>query len=332
MSDMRRREFITLLGGAAAGWPLTARAQNSDRLRRVGVLMAFTESDAEIRARVTAFRQELRKLGWAEGSNLTIEERWPADNMDRVRADAAELVELKPDAILVAGRRAISALQQATRSVPVVIAGTSDPVEQGIVASLARPGGNFTGFGLVELSIIGKMLETLKEIAPTITRVAFIFNPDNASAVYFSRSFPALAAPLAIEPSVLPIHHPAEIERAISTFARKPNGAVLFPGDVTLTINRQLVITQVSQHRLPAIYGDPVFVSSGGLMFYGPDRVDLYRRAASYVDRILRGEKPGDLPVQQPTKFKLMINLKAAKALGLTVPDKLLVAADEVIE
>ena len=294
--------------------------------------MAFMESDAEIQARVAAFRQELRKLDWVEGRNLRIEERWPADNMDRVRADASQLVDLKLDVILVAGRRALSALQQATRSIPVVIAGVTDPVQQGVVASLARPGGNFTGFSMVELSIIGKMLETLKEIAPTITRIALIFNPDNASAVYFSRSFASLATPLAIQPSLVPIHHPAEIEREIGAFAREPNGGLLFPGDVTLTIHRQLVIAQVSRHRLPAIYSDPVFVTSGGLMFYGPDRVDIFRRSASYVDRILRGEKPGDLPVQQPTKFNLMINLKTAKAIGLTVPDKLLATADEVIE
>jgi putative ABC transport system substrate-binding protein len=294
--------------------------------------MAFMESDAEIQARVAAFRQELRKLDWVEGRNLRIEERWPADNMDRVRADASQLVDLKLDVILVAGRRALSALQQATRSIPVVIAGVTDPVQQGVVASLARPGGNFTGFSMVELSIIGKMLETLKEIAPTITRIALIFNPDNASAVYFSRSFASLATPLAIQPSLVPIHHPAEIEREIGAFAREPNGGLLFPGDVTLTIHRQLVIAQVSRHRLPAIYSDPVFVTSGGLMFYGPDRVDIFRRAASYVDRILRGEKPGDLPVQQPTKFNLMINLKTAKSLGLDVPPTLLATADEVIE
>src|SRR5262249_14590113 len=215
--------------------------------------------------------------------------------------------------ILVAGRRAVSALQQATRSIPVIFAAFADPVEQGVVSSLARPGGNFTGFSNVEVSVIGKMLETHKEIAPKIRRVAFVFNPDNASAVYLSRSFPTLAAPLAIQPSVLPVHEPADIERAIATFAREPDGGVLFPGDVTTTIHRQLVIAQVAQSRLPAIYSDPAFVTSGGLMFYGPDRIDIFRRAASYVDRILRGEKPGELPIQQPTKFNLVINLKAAK-------------------
>jgi putative ABC transport system substrate-binding protein len=329
MLDVRRREFISLLGGAAAAWPLGARAQQMPR--RVGILMAFSVSDPDIRARVAAFRQELGKLGWSEG-NVRIDERWPSDDMDRVRADAAELIGGKPDVILVAGRRAVAVLQQQTRTIPVVFSGFVDPVEQGIVPNLARPGGNITGFAFGELSVSGKMLEMLKQMAPNITRVAFVFNPDNASAVYISRSFPALAAPLAIEPILIPVHAPAEIERALETFARQPNGGLLFPGDVTTTIHRQLVTAQVARLRLPAIYADPALVTGGGLMFYGVDRVDIFRRSASYVDRILRGEKPGDLPVQLPTKFQLVINLKAAAALGITVPQNLLVTADEVIE
>jgi putative ABC transport system substrate-binding protein len=328
---MRRREFISLLGGAAATWPVVARAQQPPRVRRVGILMAFPATDSDIRARVAAFRQELGKLGWSEG-NPRIDERWPADDMDRVRADAAELIAHKPDAILVSGRRAVAVLQQQTRTIPVVFAGLTDPVEQGIVPNLARPGGNVTGFAAAELSVTGKMLEMLKQMAPNITRVAFVFNPDNASAVYLSRSFPALAAPLAIEPTLIRVHAPAEIERAIETFAREPNGSLLFPGDVTTTIHRQLVTAQVARLRLPAIYSDPALVTGGGLMFYGPDRVDIFRRSASYVDRILRGEQPGDLPVQLPTKYKLVINLKAAKAIDIAVPQNLLVAADEVIE
>jgi putative ABC transport system substrate-binding protein len=323
-----RRKLLTALAGGAA-WPVVARAQQMSR--RVGILMALSASDPNIRARVAAFRQELAKLGWSEG-NVLFDERWPADDMDRVRADAAELISGKPDVILVAGRRAIAVLQQQTRTIPVVCAGLTDPVEQGIVSNLARPGGNITGFALYELSVPGKMLEMLKQMAPNITRVAFVFNPDNASAVYISRSFPALAAPLAIEPTLIPVHAPADIERAIKIFAREPNGGLFFPGDVTTTIHWQLVTAQVARLRLPAIYSDPVLVTGGGLMFYGPDRVDIFRRSASYVDRILRGEKPGDLPVQLPTKFQLVINLKAAAALGITVPQNLLVTADEVIE
>jgi putative ABC transport system substrate-binding protein len=328
---MRRREFISLLGGAAAARPFVARAQEPPRVRRVGILMAFSAADPDIRARVVAFRQELGRLGWSNG-NLRIDERWPADDMDSVRADTAELISGKPDVILVAGRRAVAVLQQQTRTIPVVFSGFVDPVEQGIVPNLARPGGNITGFAFGELSVSGKMLEMLKQMAPSITRVAFVFNPDNASAVYISRSFAALATPLAIEPILIPVHAPAEIERAIEAFARQPNGGLLFPGDVTTTIHRQLVTAQVARLRLPAIYAERLLVTGGGLMFYGPDRVDIFRRSASYVDRILRGEKPGDLPVQLPTKFQLVVNLKAAAALGITVPQGLLVAADEIIE
>jgi putative tryptophan/tyrosine transport system substrate-binding protein len=331
MFDMRRREFITLLGGAAA-WPLAVRAQQRSGMRRVGVFMAWAESDAEMQARVAAFRQELRKLGWSEGENLRIDERWPADDMDRVRVHATELINLKPDAILVGGRRTLSVLQEQTRSVPVVFAGITDPVEQGIVTNLARPGGNFTGFSNFELSVFGKMLETLKQMAPNVTRVALIFNPDNATAVLVSRSFEALAASLTVQPTIVPVHRPEEIERAIDLFARQPNGGLFLAPDVTLTIHRELVIATIARHRLPAIYADAVMVKAGGLMYYGPDRFDIYRRAASYVDRILRGEKPGDLPVQQPIKYELVINLKTAKTLGIEVPATLIARADEVIE
>jgi ABC-type uncharacterized transport system substrate-binding protein len=325
-----RREFITLLGGAAAAWPVAARAQSA-KVQRVGVLMAFAENDPEYQGRMAAFRQEIRKLGWLE-ADLRIEERWAADNMDRVRAYAAELINLKPDAILVGGRRALSVLQEQTQSIPVVFAGISDPVEQGIVASLARPGGNVTGFSSLELSVVGKMLELLKQIAPNITRAGFIFNPDNRTGVLLSRPFETLAAQFAIQPILLSVREPAEIERALDIFAREPNGGLLFPPDVTLYIHRQLVTAQIARHRLPAIYSDKVMVKAGGLMCYGPDRLDIFRRAASYVDRILRGEKPGDLPVQQPTKFELMINLTTARTLGIDVPPTLLALADEVIE
>jgi putative tryptophan/tyrosine transport system substrate-binding protein len=329
---MKRREFITLLGGATAAWPLVARAQKESRARKVGILMAFPESDRDIQARVTAFRQELRKVGWSEGVNLHIDERWPSDDMGRVRTDAAELLNLKPDVILVSGRRAVAVLQQQTRSIPVVFAGIGDPVETGLVASFAKPGGNFTGFTLWEYSVIGKMLGMLKEASLGMARAALIYNPDNPGTVVMARWFEAVAAPLAIRPTLAPIHTAAEIEHAVEAVAREPNGGLLFPPDVTVAIHREFVTRLVGRYRLPAIYGDPVLVTSGGLMSYGPDRVDIFRRAASYVDRILKGEKPGDLPVQAPTQYKLVINRKTAKALGLEVPPTLLAGADEVIE
>ena len=328
-----RREFITLLGGAAVAWPLAARAQQGERMRRVGVLMAWLDTDQDIQARVAAFRQELGKLGWSEGVNVHIEERFGGDNMDHLRAQAAELIDLKVDAILVAGRRAVSVLRQQTQSVPIVLAGISDPAGQGLVATLARPGGNITGFSMFEFSVIGKMLEMLKQTAPGIARTAVIYNPDNpATDLFVLPAFERAAPALGVQPAGFAVHDAAEIERAIEAAARSPNGSLFFPPDVTVGIHRELITALVARHRLPAIYSDPVLVRSGGLMSYSPDRVDIFRRAASYVDRILRGEKPGDLPVQQPVKFELVVNLNAAKALGLTVPDKLLVAADEVIE
>ena len=329
---MNRRAFISLLTGAAA-WPLAGRAQQAERMRRVGVLMAWPESDPDIQARVTAFRQELRRLGWSEGASLQIEQRFGGDDMDRLRAYAAELIELKPDAVLVAGRRAVSVLRQQTRSIPIVLAGISDPAGQGLVTSLARPSGNITGFSLFEFSVIGKMLEMLKQTAPGISGTALIYNPDNpATDLFVLPAFERAASALGVQSAGFAIHDTAEIERAIEAAARQPNGSLFFPGDVTVTIHRELITRLVARHRLPAIYSDPVLVRSGGLMSYSPDRTDIFRRAASYVDRILRGEKPGDLPVQQPVKFELVISLKAAKALGLAVPDNLLVAADEVIE
>jgi putative ABC transport system substrate-binding protein len=326
---MRRREFITLLGGAAA-WPLAARAQQ--QLRRVGILMPYQEGDVEIRARVEAFRQGLRKLGWTEGSNLRIDERWSADNMGRIRDYAAELVNLNPDVIVVSGRRAVPIVQQQTRSIPVVFVGISDPVASGLVSSLARPGGNLTGFSQIEFSLIEKLVEGLREIAPGITRVALISNPDNPATVLYSRSFEAAAMSLAMRPVIFPVHEPGEIERAIEMFAREPNGGVVFPPDLTILIHRKLVVSLAAKYRLPAVYTNRAYVADGGLMSYGVEVLDLYRGAASYVDRILRGEKPSELPVQQPTKYELLINLKAAMTLGLTVPPTLLARADEVIE
>jgi putative ABC transport system substrate-binding protein len=329
---MRRREFITLFGGAAAAWPLWARAQQLTGPRRVGILLAFPATDRDIQARVAAFRQELGKLGWSEGGNLTIKERWSSDDMDRLRADAAELIAGNSDVILVVGRRAVAVLQQQTRTVPVVFPGIGDPVETGVVASLAKPGGNFTGLTLFEYSMIGKMLELLKEISPGMTHAAMVYNPDNPTTVNMARWFETTARPLNLRATLSPVHTPAEIERAVQACAHEPNGALFFPPDVTVTIHREFVTALVARHRLPSIYSDAAVVAAGGLMSYGSDSLDRFRRAASYVDRILRGEKPGELPVQQPTKYQLVINLKTAKALDLTVPPSLLAIADEVIE
>jgi putative tryptophan/tyrosine transport system substrate-binding protein len=329
---IRRREFITLLGGAAAAWPLAAQAQQKEQARRIGVLMALRQDDAEMQARVGAFKQELRKLGWANDREVVIIERWPADDMDRIRADAAEILAGNPDVILVGGRRAVAVLQQLTRTVPVIFAGIGDPVETGVVGSLARPGGNFTGFTLMEYSVIGKMLEMLKQLAPAITRVALIFNPDNPGIVATARSFEAAAPSLGVRAVLNPIHDRIELERAIVTFAQGPNGGLFFPPDVTVVIHRAFITDLVARHRLPAIYGDPALVKSGGLMAYGPDRMDIYRRAASYADRILHGANPANLPVQNPTKYEMILNLKTARTLSLEVPPSLLARADEVIE
>jgi len=294
--------------------------------------MPYSPSDPEWQSRVGALREELRRLGWTRGENVEFDERWTTDNMDLVRANAANLVELKPDAIVAVGGRVIPLLMQLTRTVPIIIPGTADPVATGYIESLARPGGNVTGFATMEFSVFGKILETLKEIAPGTSRVAMIFNPDNRLAVDFQRQFEMFARPLSLQPIIAPIHNIADIERAIEALAEKPNGGVFFPPDVTTIMLRDRVTAIVVQHRMPAIFADRIFVTSGGLVSYDADRTDIFRRAASYVDRVLRGEKPGDLPFQQPTKYQLTINLKTAKALGLTLPQSVLARADEVIE
>jgi putative tryptophan/tyrosine transport system substrate-binding protein len=328
---MRRRAFITLIAGAAA-WPFAARAQQPQGMRRVGILMPFPKTDSEYEIRVRAFRQELAKLGWTEGGNVQFDERWTTDNMDRVRAEATSLMASNPDAVIATGGRVIPILMQLSRSVPIVVASASDPVGVGWVESLARPGGNVTGFTFLELSMFGKMLETLKEIAPTTVRVAFIYNPDNPNTIYFRRSFETAIGPLAIEPIIVPIHGLADIERTLADLTERGNAAVFFPPDITLQALRAEVVALVARHRLPAIYSDPAFPKVGGLAFYGADRLDLFRRTAGYVDRILRGEKPGDLPFQQPTKYQLILNLKTAKALGIELSPTVLALADEVIE
>jgi len=329
---MKRREFITLLGSAAV-WPLAARAQQpAVKMKRVGTLMPYAGNDPEFTSRVQVLRKELGKLGWKDGSDIEFDERWTTDNMDLVRASAANLVELNPDVIVATGGRVIPVLMQLTRSVPVVIPGASDPVGVGWVKSLARPGGNITGFSLFELSIMGKMLGILKQIAPNSSRVALFYNPDNPNTAYYRRHFESSAEALAVEPIIVPIHGLADIGRSIASLAEQENTSIFFAPDATINILRDKVIALVGRHRLPAIYSDPILPRSGGLVFYGPDRIDLFRRAAGYVDRILHGEKPGDLPFQEPTKYQLVINRGAARALGLELPEKLLALADEVIE
>ena len=294
--------------------------------------MPYSPTDAANQDRVRAFREELRSRGWTAGGNIQFDERWTTDNMDLIRSAAANLVELKPDVILAVGGRVIPVMMQTTRSIPIIIPGGTDPVGRGWAESLARPGGNVTGFATMELSVIGKMLQTLKEIAPNISRAAIIFNPDNPSATFFARSFESAAGPLGVEPIISHVHGLADIERVIATLAAQPNGAIFIPLDLTISRLMEQTIALMARHRLPAVYSERPFVTHGGLVYYGADRIDIYRGAASYVDRILRGEKPGDLPYQQPTKYELVINLKTAKALGIAVPLTLQAQATEVIE
>jgi putative ABC transport system substrate-binding protein len=311
---MRRREFITLLGGAAVGWSLSARAQ-TDQMRRIGALMAYAASDPEGQSRGAAFEQGLKGLGWADGHNLRIEYRWPGDDVDRIRTFAKELVGMAPDAILGGATPAVTALQRATRTIPIVFAGVTDPVGQGIVESLAHPGGNLTGFTNFEFSLGGKWLELLKEIAPHVRRVALMFNPETAPAAsLYLRSVEAVAPSFAVELTGTPVHDEAEMERAMASLAREPLGGLIVLPDIFTISHRKLTIALAARHRLPAIYSLSYFARDGGLVSYGIDTVDQYRGAALYVDRILKGAKPADLPVQAPNKFELVINLKLARA------------------
>jgi ABC-type uncharacterized transport system substrate-binding protein len=329
MSDMGRREFITLLGGAAA-WPMAARGQ--ERVRRVGTLMSLAEDDPEDRQRRAAFQQALGQLGWTEGGNLRIDYRWYGGDPARARALAKELVELEPDLIVATATPALTALALLMRPIPIVFVAVSDPVGQGFVASLARPGGNATGLTFFEFSVVSKMLEVLKQIAPGVSRVALAFNPDNLSTPPFVRAIEAAAPTLAVELIKIPVRSAAEIEPALATIARQGGNGLMGLPDPFTNAHRDLIVSLAARYRLPAIYIQRAFVAAGGLISYGIDVTDLFRRAAPYVDRILKGAKPADLPVQQPTKFELAINLKAAKALGLEVPSSLLATADEVIE
>ena len=330
--DMKRRKFFTLVGGAAA-WSFDARAQPPERVRRVGVLMGLAEDDPDTKARLSAFRHGLEKLGWVEGRNARIDYRF-APAGARAEALAKELVALQPDVILSVASPATRALQRETRTIPIVFAAVSDPIGQGFIASLARPGGNITGFVLFEAGITSKWLAMLKAIAPGLARVTFVANPKTAPyyELYLSAA-QAAASSLGINVALGAIDNtPVEIERAFEAFARMPNGALALLPDTNTNLHRDLIIKLAAKHRLPAVYSDRLFVAAGGLMCYSIDRADQFRTAASYVDRILRGARPADLPAQVPTKYATIINLKTAKALGLTVSPALLVAADEVID
>jgi putative tryptophan/tyrosine transport system substrate-binding protein len=332
IAAMNRREFITLLGGAAAAWPLAARAQQPQRVRRIGILMAYRPSDPEMQARVQALQQELQRLGWTKGVNIQFDERWTTDDMELVRAHAVNLVELNPDVIITSGGRVVPIFIQLTRSIPIIIPGVGDPVQTGWVQSLARPGGNVSGFTFFEASVLGKMLEILQQIAPGTSRVAVIYNPDNAANAYALRLTEGFARSLGIDPVLAPFRRIAELERALEPMAKQGNAAIFSIPDLTVYQMRAQITELAARLRLPAIYSDRIMMTSGGLSSYDADRIDIYRGAASYVDRVLRGEKVGDLPFQQPTKYQLTINLKTAKALGLEVPPTLLARADEVIE
>jgi len=327
---MRRREFITLIGGAAA-WPLTAHAQQPERMRRIGAF-AGIEDDAEGQARFAAFLQGLRQLGWTDGRNVRIDYRWGGGNADNIRKYAAELASLAPDVILAAGAAAVGPLLQATRTVPIVFVIVPDPVGAGFVDSLARPGGNATGFITFEYSISAKWLELLKQIAPGVTRAAVLRDPAISTGIGQFGAIEAMAPSLGMEVIPVNVRDAGEIERAVAAFARPSNGGLIVTASALVVVHRDLIIALAARHKLPAVFYERNFVASGGLVSYGPDYLDEFRRAAGYVDRILKGEKPADLPVQAPTKYKLVINLKTARTLGLTMPPSLLSTADEVIE
>jgi putative ABC transport system substrate-binding protein len=337
---MKRREFITLLGGAGAAWPLAVGAQQTDRVRRIGVAMVSAKDDQEAQVLIAAFKQELQKLGWMEGRNLQLDVRSVAGDPDRARAYASELVNLNPDVILAQSSLVLVllALRRETRTIPIVFAQINDPVGSGIVASLAHPGGNITGFTPVEFSIGGKLLELLKEAVPSITQVAVVLPAEAATQQVFAttagmwRAIEAVAPSLGVRVIEAGVRDAAEIERTIDAFANSSNGGLIVLSSPITNVSRKLIIALAAKHRLPAIYSYRFYVKDGGLISYGADLDEQYRRAAGYADRILKGEKPGDLPVQQPTKYEVIINLKTAKALGIEIPPMLLGHADEVIE
>jgi putative tryptophan/tyrosine transport system substrate-binding protein len=333
MFDMRRRDFVALLGGAAASLPLAARAQQGEGMRRIGVLMASAADDSENQARMAAFLQGLAQLGWTDGRNVRIDIRWATTNADDLRRHAAELAAPAPDVLVAAsGTATVAPLLQATRTVPIVFVVVVDPVGAGFVASLARPGGNATGFTMFEYGLSGKWLELLKQIAPSTTRAAVLRDPAVASGIGQFAAVQAVAPSLGVELSPVDARDAPEIERAVTAFARSGNAGLIVTPSPVANRHRDLIVTLAAQHRLPAVYAWRYYVTAGGLISYGPDSIDQYQRTAGYVDRILKGEKPADLPVQAPTKYELVINLKTAKALDLAVPSALLARADEVIE
>jgi putative tryptophan/tyrosine transport system substrate-binding protein len=329
---MNRREFITLLGGAAAAWPVAARAQQSERMRRIGVLQVAVADDPEMNRRLAAFQGELGRLGWVQGRNLRVETRWAGGDPERIRNAAAELVALAPDVLLVNGSSGMDAMQRATRTVPVVFVVVPDPVGAGYADSLARPGGNATGFGQFEYGIGAKWLELLKELSPNLKRAGIIRDPAITAGPGQFGAIQSVAPSLGVEVSPLNVRDPSEIERVISTFARTENSGLIVTGSALAAVHRKLIISLAAKYKLPATYAADYYVKEGGLVSYGPDLVDQHRQAAGYVDRILKGEKPADLPVQTPTKYETAINLKTARALGIEVPPTLLARADEVIE
>jgi putative ABC transport system substrate-binding protein len=329
---MRRRDFVTVLGGAAIAWPLAASAQQSDRVRRISVLIPYAESDPEGQARAAALLQSLEKRGWTVGRNLRIDYRWSVDTVERTHAAIAEVLAPAPDVILTNTSRTVAALQQATRTVPIVFTMIYEPVAQGFVASLAHPGGNTTGFTNVEARVGAKWLELLMEIAPNLARAAFLFNPTNPGPMQTFPSVEAAALKNAVQAVKTPVRSQEDIEAALAKLGGEPNGGLIVPPDGFLADYRKLIIELAARYRLATVYGLTSFAAQGGLAAYGINVLDQERLAAEYVDRILHGEKAGDLPVQQPTRYELIINLKTAKALGLTVPQTLLVAADQVIE
>jgi putative ABC transport system substrate-binding protein len=330
---MKRREFITLIGSATAAAPFVARAQQADRKRLIGVLMGFEESDAAAQSWIAAFRDRLTKLGWTEGSNLRIELRWSAADADRRKTFAKELVDLRPDAIFGQTTPVIGALARETQTIPIVFVLVSDPIGSGFAASLAHPRGNITGFTGNDPAIGGKWVELLKEIAPQTARVALLFNPATAPQLqFYMPSIKATASSVAVEVSVAPAHAKEEIEGVIAAQARTSGGGLIAMPDLLTSSNHDLIIALAARYRVPTIFNDPIYAESGGLIAYGTDFPELFRRAAEYIDRILKGDKPGELPIQQPTKYELVINHKTAKALGLTVPESVLSLADKVIE
>ena len=331
MSDMRRREFITLLGGATA-WPLVARAQQPERMRRIGVLMNRAADDPDGQARLAAFRQALQDLGWTDGSNARIDVRWGGNDVDRERRYATELVALAPDIILASGTVSVTALQHATRALPIVFVAVADPVGAGLVNTLARPGGNVTGFMNYEYNLSGKWLELLKQIAPRVTRAAVLRNPEIPAGIGQFSAIQAVAPLLGVEVTPVSVGDPEAIERGLAAFARSADGGLIVTASVLASVHVDRLIAFAAQLKLAAVYPYRNLVARGALVSYGPDLVNQFRRAAGYVDRILKGEKPVDLPVQAPTKYELVINLKTAKALGLDIPATVLARADEVIE